>query len=111
MLRERRWKPIPVIYPEQEIALEFLSGERLVRPCLKTLQKYAGNSKIGLYGGRKGFTDLMLSLGQKIEDISIWMGHTSIEVTWRYYKNKRAVSFTQPFKKKETTTEAPYVLH
>lgn len=78
------------------MALGFIENSKLQRPCLKTLKKYLKDQKISLYGGRKGFTDLMLSYGQKIEDISVWMGHTSIEVTWRYYKNKLKVSFTKP---------------
>jgi hypothetical protein len=36
---------------------------------------------IDLYGGRKGFTDLMLSKGNTIENISIWMGHSTLDRT------------------------------
>jgi len=48
-----------------------------------------------LYAGRKGFQDLMLNRGQRLEDISMWMGHQSIEMTWTKYRNRKRVSFTK----------------
>jgi len=48
---------------------------------------------IDLYGGRKGFTDLMLSRGNTIENISIWMGHSTLDRTWRSYKQKQNFTF------------------
>jgi hypothetical protein len=38
---------------------------------------------IDLYGGRKGFTDLMLSKRNTVENISIWMGHRTLDRTWK----------------------------
>lgn len=90
----QRWKPIPAIYPEQGAALEMIQEGALEQPLNKVL-KAAANGKVTCYGGRKGFTDLMLSLGQKLEDISVWLGHRSIERTWKSYKNKQRVSFTK----------------
>jgi integrase len=46
-----------------------------------------------LYGGRKGFTDLMLANDQDFVHISQWMGHSSIERTWKNYKSKRVTHY------------------
>lgn len=87
--RAKRWKLIPVLYPEQEIALGFVVSLNFRRPHSKVILP----PKVTLYGGRKGFVDLMLDRGQSLEDISMWMGHQSIETTWKKYRNKRRVSW------------------
>jgi integrase len=61
---------------------------------IKTLKKLFGGQTT-CYSGRKGFTDLMQSNGQKLEDISLWLGHRSIEMTWKHYKDKKAIQFTE----------------
>jgi hypothetical protein len=43
---------------------------------------------VDAYAGRKGFADLMLSRGQSFENISTWMGHSTISRKWRSYKNR-----------------------
>lgn len=91
--RDKRWKPIPCILREQRDALKVIESGEFKRPLPKTVSNHFGEG-VTLYGGRKGFTDLMLSKGQKLEDISTWMGHTSIERTWKSYKNRQSVSFT-----------------
>lgn len=91
----QRWKPIPAIYSEQKALISKIREGALVQPLNKVLKRLTGK-KISCYGGRKGFTDLMLGLGQKLEDISVWMGHRSIERTWKSYKNKQKVAFTKP---------------
>ena len=85
---EDRWKPIPIIYEEQKFALEILKSMNFKRPLVKTIRAHCGNG-VDLYGGRKGFSDLMLSRKQSIENISIWMGHSSLDRTWRSYKSRR----------------------
>lgn len=81
-------------------ALEDIQNQRIKKPLVKTLKKAAPSiPKIGLYSGRKGFTDLMLSLNQTLENIAMWMGHASIERTWKNYKNKEVVTFN-PVKKR-----------
>jgi hypothetical protein len=85
---EDRWKPIPLLFDEQEFALRIIEGRNFKRPLSKTMKRYFG-SGIDLYGGRKGFVDLMLSRGQTLENISIWMGHSTVARTWRSYKNKK----------------------
>lgn len=85
---EDRWKPIPLLFDEQLFALKILQDKNFKRPLTKTIQKHLGK-EFSLYGGRKGFVDLMLSKGQSIENISIWMGHSTLNRTWRSYKNKK----------------------
>lgn len=89
---EDRWKPIPIIFDEQFFALEIIKSKYFKRPLVKTI-KYHISSNANLYGGRKGFVDLMLSRGQRLENISIWMGHSTLSRTWRSYKNKRVYHF------------------
>jgi hypothetical protein len=92
--REKRWKLIPCFLPEQKTALKILTTQPFKRPLSKTVANRFGE-RVGLYGGRKGFVDLMQSHGQSLEDISQWMGHTSIERTWKNYKNKQKVRYTE----------------
>jgi hypothetical protein len=95
--RDKRYKAIPIIYPEQDRALEFVRRGGLKRPLRKTLEKvFAGH--ITTYGGRKGFTDMMLDRGQAPEDISMWLGHKSIETTWKHHKDRSVVRFKKPGK-------------
>jgi integrase len=91
---EQRYKHIPVIVDGQRAALETIRSGLFKRPHPKTVSKHTSEG-VTLYGGRKGFVDLMLGYGQKIEDISIWLGHRSIETTWRHYKNKTIIRFTK----------------
>lgn len=87
-----RWKLIPVIFDEQEQALDYIKlGAKRPRSYHIT---EASRGAYTLYAGRKGFTDWMLEQGQSLEDISAWLGHKSIERTWRHYKDKNKVHFT-----------------
>jgi len=85
---EDRWKPIPILFDEQRFALKIIESGKFRRPILRTVHKYFGPN-IDLYGGRKGFSDLMLSMGHSFENISIWMGHSTLDRTWRSYKSKK----------------------
>lgn len=85
---EDRWKSIPLLFDEQQFALRIIESGTFRRPLVRTIHKYFGPHTT-LYGGRKGFCDLMISRGQILENISIWMGHTSLGRTWRSYKSKR----------------------
>jgi len=87
-----RWKPIPLIMPEQQCIPGLVRRGEFVRPLVKTLRAHFG-LQTTLYGGRKGFTDLMLARGQSLENISQWMGHSSIERTWRHYKDRLVVHY------------------
>jgi integrase len=83
---EKRWKFIPIVVEEQECIEEYLKLP-LKQPSNKVLRKVFGMSTRG-YAGRKNFTDLMLERGFSIEEVSAWLGHASIETTWKFYKAK-----------------------
>lgn len=85
---EDRWKPIPILYKEQERGVKIIQSDNFKRPLVKSVRFHFGKN-VTLYGGRKAFTDLMLSKGHSLENISIWMGHSTINRTWASYKNRR----------------------
>lgn len=89
--RAKRWKPIPLVQPEQRLCLPIIRGGIFKRPIASVMRHHFDG--VTLYGGRKGFTDLMLGRGQKLENISVWLGHMSIERTWRNYKDRQRVAF------------------
>lgn len=92
---EKRWKPIPIIYKEQKLALEYIRTGALESPLNKTIRNLT-KDQVTRYGGRKGFTDLMLGLGEDLDNISIWLGHQNINRTWKDYKDKQKVKFNGP---------------
>ncbi len=77
----KRWKKIPIIFDEQDQCLQIIFSGGFRRPLHKTVRKHCGKG-IKLYGGRKAFVDVMLDKDQKIEDISQWLGYTSLGTTW-----------------------------
>jgi hypothetical protein len=85
---EERWKPIPIIFDEQKTAIEIIRRGDFSRPLSKTMAKHFGQG-ITTYAGRKGFVDLMLSKGQSLENISVWLGHSALNRTWHSYKQRR----------------------
>ncbi|WP_347358009.1 hypothetical protein [Bdellovibrio sp.] len=86
------WKPIPVYFPEQRKALELIKSAEFKRPLNKTLKRIFAPDKIESYSPRKGFTDLFLEKGFKLEDVSTFLGHQDISTTWKHYKNKKQFS-------------------
>lgn len=92
--KDRRWKGIPLIEPEQPRVLEIIQSKAFKRPLLKTIANVFGEGH-GTYSGRKGFTDLMLGRGHDLEDISSWLGHQDISMTWKVYKDRKKVHFKQ----------------
>jgi len=93
---KKRYKPIPLLFPQQIKCLEIIKEGNFKRPLNKTLKHLFPGKRIRNYSGRKNFVDLLLNLGQKPEDISIMLGHSSIETTWQFYKDKQQVRFTKP---------------
>lgn len=87
---EQRWKYIPCLRSEQRALLEAVKAGTFSRPSLKIVHSRFGEH-VNLYGGRKAFEMLMDSFGYRLEDISLWLGHKSIERTWRNYKNRTRV--------------------
>ncbi len=85
---EDRWKPIPIIFDEQKFALKIIEAQNFKRPLIKTIRKCFGPG-VDSYGGRKGFPDQMLSKNQLFENISVWMGHSTLQRTWYSYKSRR----------------------
>lgn len=88
---DKAYKFIPILFSEQIEALKLLPNIR--RPKPQSLKAVV--PKLDTYGGRKGFADLMQSLGQQIEHVSIWLGHTDIKMTLATYKQRSNVPFTQ----------------
>ena len=86
----KRWKIIPIFEPEQTEALKIIESGEFKKPLNKTLKRLFKIEGIEAYSPRKGFTDLMLERKYQLEDISTFLGHSSIETTWRHYKNKFA---------------------
>lgn len=88
--KERRWKAIPILYLEQEKALELLEQGQIKKPYAAVLRKALGDG-FGLYAGRKGFTDLMMGKGHQLVTVSRWLGHQDINQTLLAYKNRERV--------------------
>lgn len=89
---KKRWKGIPLLYPEQSTALEYILAGAFKKPIHKTMRKLFIEN-ITLYGGRKNFEDMMIAKGHRLEHISGWMGHQNIQTTWGKYRNKRSVGY------------------
>lgn len=87
--KDKRWKPIPIFFDEQKKALNLIESGEFKRPLNKTIQKIL-EGQIETYSPRKGFVDLMLERGFGLEDISTFLGHSDINMTWRHYKDKFA---------------------
>jgi hypothetical protein len=91
---EGAYKYIPILFEEQRVALSALP--EIARPSAKEIG--AVLEGCDTYCGRKGFADLMQSRGQKLEHISLWLGHKNIQTTLKTYKDLANVPFT-PVKK------------
>lgn len=89
----KRVKYIPAILPQQIEALKCIE-QSIKRPLQKTMRKYLGGT-ITLYGGRKGFTELMKQHRQSFENTSAWLGHTSVVRTYQNYYNRHSVKWDQ----------------
>jgi integrase len=85
--KDKRWKPIPLFFDEQKEAFEIIKSGYFKRPLNKTIQRLI-EGQIETYSPRKGFVDLMLERGFGLEDISTFLGHSDINMTWKHYKDK-----------------------
>jgi hypothetical protein len=99
-----RWKLIPIVFTGQSDVVRIVESGNFKRPLNKTIQSYFGKFTT-LYGGRKSFTDLMLGHQQQLENISQWMGHSTIERTWRNYKS-RVITHFNPSDSRISTRKA-----
>ena len=86
---KERWKLIPCLLPEQTEALKIISKKYIAikRPLVKTIKRYLGED-LNTYGGRKGFELMMRNKGFSLEAISSYLGHKSIDRTYRNYRAK-----------------------
>ncbi len=92
--KEKRWKFIPCFLKEQQDALRLIQSGQFKRPHSKTIKKIFGPG-FGLYSGRKGFEAMMVEKGQSFEDISSWLGHTSLDTTYQRYSKRRRLSWNK----------------
>lgn len=84
----RQWKELPFEFEEQKEAVD-LWQEGVERPLAKTLSN-ALKKNCKLYAGRKGFPVYAWEQGKDFVEVASWMGHASIERTYRdYMKWKR----------------------
>jgi hypothetical protein len=93
---EDQWKGIPILHPEQREAAMMVQKGIFEEPLPKTIKRYTlGNHH--LYAGRKGFGPLMWGLGHDVVEVSSWLGHKSIDRTYRdYMKWKRLKIRSKP---------------
>lgn len=100
------YKKIPVLSKEQNEALEEILNHSSTRPSPEWMDKYLrrkGHSykpkghKFDCYSGRKGFIDLMLSqdYNQKLENISVYPGHSSVSTSYTHYKDKENAYYSE----------------
>lgn len=91
--RDKRWKLIPLIEPEQK-AIPVMLKEGFKRPLVKTI---AGHFGVGhnTYSGRKGFEKLMGERGHQFDYVSSWLGHQSLDRTWKSYTDRTRARFNR----------------
>ncbi len=86
--RNKRYKEVMITHPFQKDALSIYKADMpLVKPTIVMIRKVLGD-EYGLYSFRKGYTDIMITLGESIERISMDLGHNSIETTWKSYRKR-----------------------
>ena len=91
--KEKRWKQIPCLFDEQLKALELIKSGEFKRPLVKTIRNHLGESYT-TYAGRKGFEQLLHHRGASYEAISSYLGHSSVDRTWKNYRNRERVIIT-----------------
>ena len=86
--RPMRFKEVVIRHPFQKEALSIIKSKKeLAAPSIHMLRKVLGD-EYGLYSFRKGYTDIMINLGEPIERISADLGHSSIDRTWKSYRKR-----------------------
>lgn len=93
---EDQWKRIPILCAEQRKAVHMIQTGIFEEPLPKTIKRYTkGNHH--LYAGRKGFGPLMWGLGHDVVEVSSWLGHKSIDRTYRDYMKWKRVKLRKSF--------------
>ena len=97
-------KRIPILCEKQENCLEKIRTGQMERPHPQWIdekakdpkKKYKRHEKFDCYSGRKGASSYWRSeLDQKFEDCVSALGHRSVDTTWRHYRNKEKIFFTE----------------
>lgn len=91
--RDKRWKLIPLVEREQKSIPEMLK-EEFKRPLVKTLTAHFGEGH-NTYSGRKGFEALMHDRGHPFDYVSSWLGHQSLDRTWKSYTDRTRARFNR----------------
>lgn len=84
--RDKRWKLIPLLEDEQKVIPAILE-EEFRRPLVKTISAHFGPGH-NTYSGRKGFETLMRDRGHPFDYVSSWLGHQSLDRTWKSYTDR-----------------------
>lgn len=95
--RSKRWKKIPCLFLEQEKALALIFDGHFKRPLVKTI-KYHIEDGLTTYAGRKGFEKYLLDRNIPFEAISSYLGHQSVDRTWRNYRDTGKAVIPPEFK-------------
>lgn len=83
-----RFKEVLIKHPFQKEAFALIKSEKkFEKPSKYKLSKILGES-YGLYSFRKGYVDIMLNYKEDITRISLDLGHSSIERTWKSYRKR-----------------------
>lgn len=90
--RDKRWKRIPMVEPEQVGMKELIESKKFEKPLVKTVQRYL-SEQYTCYAGRKGFEKLMTSRNHEFVNISRWLGHQDLNRTFRDYGDLNDVNF------------------
>lgn len=86
--KKMRYKEVIIKHGFQKEALELLKSKKLFqKPSKNKIQKVLGE-EYGLYSFRKGYQDIMLSFDESITRISLDLGHSSIDRTWKSYRKR-----------------------
>lgn len=100
--KEMCYKLIPILEPEQEVAIRFLKGDlptpQFKKPDHSTIRKHLGIG-YGLYSGRKGFSTFALSRGWKFDLVSKSLGHSNLKMTENFYTEQEKLMISMVHKR------------
>jgi len=96
--KTRKWKEIPILFSQQRKAIHYIREAKFKRPSPDTIKHHTGGYH-HTNAGRHGFTYLMWRRKRSIIEVTSWMGHDDINLTFRIYsklaKKARLVSGSQ----------------
>lgn len=95
----KRTKHIPIKWDEQKEAVKIIEDQSFKKPTYKAIKKIAralgcnsGNRALGLYSGRKGFTNWCFDKGEKsFQSVASWLGHLDPSTTYSVYRDREQV--------------------